>query len=189
MHLVSEISFVRLKLSRIDAPQLIRLDGCHAESFSNEQGQELDINLTTCYNDLEQWNSTWFGKYFFIFMLFREDEFNFSHLESFWQDSRLPSYWITTDCLIQFYCWGIVHNTAYYGSIFWAFCVDCAVQCFDSLLPIGRYTAHNFCWIIESQHFDHDFDMCPHRRFAENPLLRIHVFSLRGTRRLHHWRM
>ena len=55
MHLVSEISFVRLMLSsRIDAPQLIRLDGCHAESFSNEQGQELDINLTTCYSDLEQ---------------------------------------------------------------------------------------------------------------------------------------
>ncbi len=33
---------------------LIQLDGCHAESFSNEQGQELDNNLTTCYNDLEQ---------------------------------------------------------------------------------------------------------------------------------------
>ena len=27
------------------APLLIRLDGCHAELFSNEQGQELDINL------------------------------------------------------------------------------------------------------------------------------------------------
>jgi hypothetical protein len=54
MHFVSEIQFVWLIFfSRIDAPLLIRLDGCHAESFSNEQGQELDINLTTCYNDLE----------------------------------------------------------------------------------------------------------------------------------------
>jgi hypothetical protein len=55
MHFLSKISFVRLILSsRIDAPSLIRLDGCHVESFSNEQGQELDMNLTTCYNDLEQ---------------------------------------------------------------------------------------------------------------------------------------
>ena len=55
MQFVLETLFVRLISSaRIDVPLLIRLDGCHAESFSNEQGQELDINLITCYNDLAQ---------------------------------------------------------------------------------------------------------------------------------------
>jgi hypothetical protein len=70
-------------------------------------------------------------------MLFREDEFDFSHLESFWQDPRRPSYWISTDSWNQDYCW----------------------------------------------------DMCNHRRFAQNPLLRIHVFSPRATSRLHNWQM
>jgi hypothetical protein len=55
MHFVLETLFVRLILSaRIDSPLLIRLVGCHAESFSNEQGQELDNNLMTSYNDLAQ---------------------------------------------------------------------------------------------------------------------------------------
>ena len=34
-----------------------------------------------------------------------------------------------------------MHKTLYHGSIFLAFCVDCAVQCFDSLLLVGRCTA------------------------------------------------
>jgi hypothetical protein len=55
MHFVSKILFVRLIFSaRFDAPLLIRLDVCHAESFSNEQGQELDNNHITSYNDISQ---------------------------------------------------------------------------------------------------------------------------------------
>ena len=40
--------------ARFDAPLLIRLDVCHAESFSNEQGQELDNDHITSYNDISQ---------------------------------------------------------------------------------------------------------------------------------------
>ena len=59
MHFVLEHLFVRLILfarmiSRMAAPLLILLDGCHAESLSNEQGQELHKNLITCYNDMAQ---------------------------------------------------------------------------------------------------------------------------------------
>ena len=65
---VSEILFVRLILfARIAAPQLIRFDGCNAESLWNEQGQELDIKLVTWNNDMAQWNPTGFGNLFFIF--------------------------------------------------------------------------------------------------------------------------
>ncbi len=60
MHFVFEKLFVRLILSaRIDALLLIRLDGCLAESSSNEQGQELDINLITCYYNLVQRKVPW----------------------------------------------------------------------------------------------------------------------------------
>ena len=56
---VLEHLFVRLILfarmiSRMAAPLLILVDGCHAESLSNEQGQELHKNLITCYNDMAQ---------------------------------------------------------------------------------------------------------------------------------------
>jgi hypothetical protein len=61
----------RQPLARIAAPQLIRFDGCHhdAESLSNEQGQERDINLATSYNHPAQCKPTGFGKYFsFLFV-------------------------------------------------------------------------------------------------------------------------
>ncbi len=39
-----------------------------------------------------------------------------------------------------------------------------------------HWTVHRitFAGIIESQPFDHDFDMCHHHRFAQSPLLRLH---------------
>jgi hypothetical protein len=57
MHFVLEHLFVRLILfarmiSRMAVPLLILVDGCHAESLSNEQGQELHKNLITCYNGM-----------------------------------------------------------------------------------------------------------------------------------------
>jgi hypothetical protein len=84
--------------ARIDATLLIRLDGCHAKTFSNEQGPELDVNLNlinatkTLHNENLQDLVN-----IFHFSLLRESEFNFSHRELFWQDLRLSSYWITTD--------------------------------------------------------------------------------------------
>ena len=59
MHFVSKILFVLLIFpARFDVPLLIRLDVCHAESFSNEQGQELDNNHITSFNDIAQCNPT-----------------------------------------------------------------------------------------------------------------------------------
>ena len=59
MHFVLENLFVQLILfakmiSRMAAPLLMLLDGCHAESLSNEQGHQLDMNLIICYNDMAQ---------------------------------------------------------------------------------------------------------------------------------------
>ncbi len=58
--------------ARIDATLLIRLDGCHAKTFSNEQGQELDINLINATKTLHNENLQDLVNIFSFFVVTRE---------------------------------------------------------------------------------------------------------------------
>jgi hypothetical protein len=178
MHFVLETLFTRLISSAsIDAPLLILPDGCCAESFSNEQGLSLILTskhpITTLHDECLQVSVN-----LLHFLSFRVGEFNYSHWESFWQDLRLLCYEIATDSSIQVYCWGI-------GLIVWAFCMDCAVQCFTpSPLYSSSDGASHLRFAGSSSHnlFDLAFDKCPHRRsvqtLPQTPLLRLHFFSV-----------
>jgi hypothetical protein len=58
--------------ARIDATLLIRLDGCHAKTFSNEQGQELDIKLINATKTLHNENLQDLVNIFSFFVVTRE---------------------------------------------------------------------------------------------------------------------
>ncbi len=51
----------------------------------------------------------------------------------------------------------------------------CAVIQLYTPYPSRTVHSKTFAGIIKSQPFDHDFDMCPHHRFAQGPLLRQRV--------------
>jgi hypothetical protein len=155
--------------------------------FSNDQGQELDINLMNCYYDLAQWKLSMFGKHFIIFCCFERIESNLSHLVTFWQDLRLPSYWITTDsprCL----------NLSLRYSAFVQYCMswfDCLIFlrglcCAVELLTPHR-TEHRSKLLLD--HASQPLTSTGVRSIAQSPLLRLHFFSPRSTRRMHRWQM
>ena len=97
-------------------------------------------------------------------MLFREKESNLSHRVTFWQDLRLPSYWITTDsprCL----------NLSLRYSAFVQYCIswfDClsflrGLCCAVELLTPHR-TEHRSKLLLDHRVTTFDFDRCSQHR-------------------------
>ena len=105
-----------------------------------------------------------FGKHFIIFCCFERIESNLSHLVTFWQDLRLPSYWITTDsprCL----------NLSRRYSAFVQYCIswfDClsflrGLCCAVELLTPHR-TEHRSKLLLDHRVTTFDFDRCSQHR-------------------------
>ena len=128
------------------------------------------INLIIRYADLAQWIPTWFGKYFCILCCSERMIWIFCMLDVSTgpaSDLRLPTYWITTDPLFYFIAkvlYIILHIMVWLFEFF-AWIVLCSASTLYSSSD-GATASRNFCWIIESQPLDHDFEMCPHHYFA-----------------------
>jgi len=174
---------VRLILSaRIDASLLIwRL------AVLNEQGHELDI-LTSKHATTTSHNATLHDLVnIFSFFVVPRGWFEFFACWMFRQDLHLPTYWITTVFdFIAKVSYMIMHVMVWFYTFLRRLC--CAEL--QLLYTSSDGAPLSFCWIIESQPLDHDFNKRPHHNFAQSPLLlKLHFFSPRATSRLHHWHM